>query len=321
MSYKQLTQEQRYHIWALKKAGFDQTEMAPEVGVHKSTISRELRRNSGQRGYRPKQAQAMARARQQARASSTRIAAETWTLVEGHLRQEWSPEQVSGWLHQEHKLGVSHERIYQYVYDDKRAGGTLHQHLRCQKQRRKRYGSHDRRGQLANRRSISERPAIVDKRSRLGDWEVDTIVGKGHQQAIVSLTERKSKLTLLAKVEHATAEAVEEAMARLLEPLTQRVHTITSDNGREFAHHQKIAAKLRADFYFAHPYASWERGLNENTNGLVRQYFAKGTDFATVTDEAVEQVMQRLNHRPRKTLGFTTPHRVFFRQQPVALIT
>jgi transposase, IS30 family len=219
----------------------------------------------------------------------------------------------------QHKLCVSHERIYQYVYDDKRAGGTLHQHLRCQKQRRKRYGSHDRRGQLANRRSISERPAIVEQRSRLGDWEADTIVGKAHQQAIVSLTERKSKLTLLAKVEHATAEAVEATISRLLEPLTQRVHTITSDNGREFARHQHIATKLEADFYFAHPYASWERGLNENTNGLVRQYFPKGSDFTSITDEAIAEVMQRLNHRPRKTLGFTTPHQVFYEQSPVAL--
>ena len=224
-------------------------------------------------------------------------------------------------MQREHKLHVSHERIYQYVYADKRAGGTLHQHLRCQKQRRKRYGSHDRRGQLANRCSISERPSIVDSRKRLGDWEADTIVGKGHQQAIVSLTERQSKLTLLAKVEHATAEAVATAMARLLEPVVEHVHTITSDNGREFARHQQIAAKLEAEFYFAHPYASWERGLNENTNGLVRQYFPKGSDFTTITDAQVERVMQRLNHRPRKTLGFVTPHQVFCNQSPVALIT
>ncbi len=146
-------------------------------------------------------------------------------------------------------------------------------------------------------------------------------MGKGNQQALVSLTERKSKLTLLAKVEHATAEAVAEAMARLLEPLAQRVHTITSDNGREFARHQQIAAKLEADFYFAHPYASWERGLNENTNGLVRQYFPKGSDFTTLTEEAIETVMQRLNHRPRKTLGFTTPHQVFYELSSVALTT
>ena len=191
MSYKQLTQEQRYHIWALKKADFDQTEIAQELGVHKSTISRELRRNSGQRGYRPKQAHVLAQSRQHTRANTARIVPSTWEMVENHLRQEWSPEQVSGWLRREHRLRVSHERIYQYIYDDKWAGGTLHQHLRCQKQRRKRYGSHDRRGQLANRRSISERPAIVEQRSRLGDWEADTIVGKGHQQAIVSLTERK----------------------------------------------------------------------------------------------------------------------------------
>ena len=193
--------------------------------------------------------------------------------------------------------------------------------MRCQKQRRKRYGSHDRRGQLANRRCISERPTIVQQRSRLGDWEADTIVGQGHQQALVSLTERKSKLTLLAKVEHATAEAVEAAIARLLGPLAQRVHTITADNGREFAHHQQIASKLEADFYFAHPYAAWERGLNENTNGLVRQYFPKGTDFTPITEEAIEEVMQRLNHRPRKTLGFTTPHRVFYELPSVALTT
>ncbi len=321
MSYTQLTQEQRYHIWALKKAGWSQTQIAHEVGVHKSTITRELQRNTGQRGYRPKQAHSMATARQQSRARATRIAAATWTLVEQHLRHEWSPEQISGWLQREYKLSVSQERIYQYVYDDKWAGGTLYQHLRCQKQRRKRYGSYDRRGQLANRTSINERPAIVEQRRRLGDWEADTIVGKAHQQAIVSLTERKSKLTLLAKVEQATAEAVEEAMTRLLEPLAQHVHTITSDNGREFARHQQIAAKLKADFYFAHPYASWERGLNENTNGLVRQYFPKGTDFTAITDEAIAQVMQRLNHRPRKTLGFMTPHQVFFTQSPVALIT
>jgi len=321
MSYTQLTQEQRYHIWALKKAGYKQTSIAQQVGVHKSTISRELRRNTGQRGYRPKQAQALATSRQQERASARRIAPSTWLLVENHLRQEWSPEQLSGWLQREHTLRISHECIYQYVYADKAVGGSLYKHLRCQKQRRKRYGSRDRRGQLANRRSITERPAIVDSRRRVGDWEADTIVGKGHQQAIVSLTERKSKLTLLAKVEHATAEAVEEAMGRLLEPLAERVHTITSDNGREFARHQQIATKLRADFYFAHPYASWERGLNENTNGLVRQYFPKGTDFASITDAEVERVMQRLNQRPRKTLGFTTPHQVFFKQPPVALTT
>jgi IS30 family transposase len=321
MSYKQLTQEQPYHIGALKKAGFSHTDIATEISVHKSTITRELQRNTGQRGYRPKQAHDLAQNRRQDRARTPRIAPQTWQLIETHLRQEWSPEQISGWLRREHKPSVSHERIYQYVYADKWAGGTLHQHLRCQKQRRKRYGSRDRRGQLSNRRCISERPAIVQQRSRFGDWEADTIIGKGHQQALVSLTERKSKLTLLAKVEQATAEAVEAAIARLLLPLAPRVHTITSDNGREFARHQHLASKLNADFYFAHPYASWERGLNENTNGLVRQYFPKGSDFTTLTEEAVEKVMQRLNQRPRKTLGFSTPHQLFYESSSVALTT
>jgi IS30 family transposase len=162
-------------------------------------------------------------------------------------------------------VALSHERIYQYIYAEQRAGGTLHQHLRCQKQRRKRYGQRDRRGQLANRRSITERPAIVASRARLGDWEADTMVGQAHQQALVSLTERHSKLTLLAKVEQATALAVEQAITQLLSPLADQVHTITSDNGREFAQHQQIASALHADFFFAHPYASWQRGLNENT--------------------------------------------------------
>ena len=263
----------------------------------------------------------MAVARQQQGAKRTRITAETWSLIEEHLCQEWSPEQISGWLSKEKDLRVSHERIYQYVYANQRQGGTLYEHLRCQKQRRKRYGKRDRRGHIPNRRSITERPAIVQSRCRIGDWEADTIIGKGHQQALVSLTERKSKLTLLCKVERTTADAVEAALTRLLAPLSSQVHTITSDNGREFARHQEVAQALTADFYFAHPYASWERGLNENTNGLVRQYFPKQREFTTISEEEVNTVMQRLNNRPRKTLDFQTPNQVFSQQTPVALPT
>jgi IS30 family transposase len=321
MSYQQLTPEQRYQIYALRQAQHSRAAIAAIISVHPATVSRELKRNTGQRGYRPKQAQELAQARQQARARQPRIAAAVWDLVRAKLLEEWSPEQISGWLAKTHQIPVSHERIYQYVYTDQRQGGTLYRHLRCQKQRRKRYGQRDRRGQLANRRSITERPAIVDQRQRLGDWEADTIVGKGHQQALVSLTERKSKLTLLAKVEHATAAAVGEAVTQLLASVGAPVHTITSDNGREFAQHQAVAAALQADFYFAHPYSSWERGLNENTNGLVRQYFPKGSDFGPITDAQVQQVMARLNHRPRKTLDFCTPHQVFYNPDPVALTT
>jgi len=214
---------------------------------------------------------------------------------------------------------VSHERIYQFVLADKQDGGDLYRHLRCQKQRKKRYGTRDHRGQLSGRTSIEDRPAIVAQRARLGDWELDTIIGKGHKQALVSLTERKARLTLLAKVERKTADQVATTIVRLLRPHAKKVHTLTADNGKEFAQHKTIAASLDADFYFAHPYASWERGTNENMNGLIRQYFPKHRDFRTVTDEEIQQAMDRLNNRPRKCLGYRTPNEVFFDKSPVAL--
>ena len=317
--YQQLTQEQRYQIYALQKATFTLTQIASEIGVHKSTVSREVRRNQGQRGYRPKQAQELTTARKLA-AAAPRIAAVTWGVVASLLRgEQWSPEQISGWLRLKQQPSVSHERIYQYIYRDKRAGGPLGTHLRCQKQRRKRYGSYDRRGRLPNCRSIETRPAIVATKRRLGDWEADTIIGKNHQGAIVTLTERTSKLLLMQRVADKSAAGVAQAMMTLLGAVADKVLTITSDNGREFAHHQVIAATLAADFYFAHPYSSWERGLNENTNGLIRQYFPKQCDFTKITDKEVKQVQQRLNSRPRKTLGYQTPHQVFYQQSPVAL--
>ena len=318
MSYTQLTREQRYQIYALKKANHSQAEMAAIVGCHKSTISRELSRNGGQRGYRPKQAQELALARKQS-ARRPRIGPATWSSVESLLLKQWSPEQISGRLTLERQNGVSHERIYQYIYADKRRGGTLHLSLRCQKKRRKRYGGRDHRGQLPARRSIEERPKIVDSKRRIGDWEADTIIGVNHRQAIVSLVERKSKLTRLGRVKRNTADAVGRELTARLESLT--VKTITSDNGREFAHHQQVARRLKADFYFAHPYASWERGLNENTNGLVRQYFPKKSDFSKVTDRQLDKVVERLNNRPRKTLGYKTPNEVYFKLPLVALTT
>jgi IS30 family transposase len=320
LAYAQLTREQRYQIYILRKAGHLQNFIARELGVHPSTISRELERGRGRRGYRPKQADELAAARKQKRYRA-RISAATWTVIESLLRQDWSPEQVSGWLFLEKRVGVSHERIYQYIYADKARGGTLFHHLRCRKRRRKRYGSYDRRGQMPNCRSIEERPQIVDERKRLGDWEADTIIGQNHQQAILSLVERKSKLCLLKKVERNTAEAVEHAIEELLCPLAAKVKTITSDNGREFANHQSIEKKLQATFYFAHPFAAWERGTNENTNGLVRQYFPKGSDFSKLTDSDIQWVTTRLNNRPRKRLNYRTPQRVFFKEQKIALTT
>lgn len=311
MQYTQLTQVQRYQIYALMKAGLNQTQIANIVGVHKSTISRELRRNRGQRGYRPKQAHKHC-VQRRLHKSQPRIAQTTWHLIEHLLREQWSPEQISLWLRQHADISVSHEWVYQHVLADKQSGGALYRNLRCQKQRKKRYGAYSRRGCIPNAISIEERPTIVDKRCRLGDWELDTVIGKNHHQALVTLVERKSKLTLIAKVANKTAEAVSKAIIRLLKPLSPWVHTLTADNGREFSRHQKIAKALNAKFYFAHPFASWERGLNENTNGLIRQYFPKKHDFKSITQQQIKRVMEKLNNRPRKSLGIKTPNQVFF---------
>ena len=317
-TYAQLTREQRYQIYALKKMGHNQTEIAQVLEAHKSTISRELCRNEGKRGYRPQQAHSLALERR--RKAVPRITDELWALVEKLLRQDWSPEQISGRLKKEQGIGISHEWIYQYVLEDKRAGGSLYRHLRCRKKRRKRCGAYDRRGKLPNCRSIEERPAIVNRRKRLGDWEVDTLLGKRHKQAIVTLTERKSRFTLLGKVTHRTAQAVQSQIHRLLLPVADKVHTLTSDHGKEFAGHEQIAEMLHLKFYFAHPYAAWERGTNENTNGLLRQYFPKKQDLRVVSNKQIEQAMLRLNLRPRKCLRFKTPCEVFFKSS-VALTT
>ena len=316
MSYTQLTQEQRYQIHSLLKMEHNQTEIAECLGVHKSTISRELHRNRGLRGYRPKQAHQKALSRRNH--TRNQIMPETWAVIEAKIRLDWSPEQVSEWLKRHVAIQISHEWIYQYILEDKHAGGTLYRHLRCQKKRRKRYGSYDRRGKLPNRVSIEKRPAVVDQRRRIGDGEVDTIIGKGHRQAIVSLTERKSRLVLLRKVERRTAALVGDAVIDLLQPLSERLHTITGDNGKEFAEHERISRELKTDFFFAHPFAAWERGTNENMNGLVRQYIPKQREFASITDHELLVITNRLNQRPKKCLDFMTPFEVFF-DQPVAL--
>jgi transposase, IS30 family len=318
MSYTQLTREQRYQIDALMKEGHNQTQIAANLACHKSTISRELRRNRGQMGYRPNQAAALARSRHR-QASGPRIAAETWQLVEQLMRQDWSPEQIAGYLTLYNQPTVSHERIYLYVYADKRRGGTLHGHLRSQKKQRKRYGGYIRRGQIPNRTSIDKRPKIVANKGRFGDWEADTIIGARHKGGLLSVVERKSKLVRLRKLKSKAAAEMRYTSVKLLGPLAAKVHTITVDNGKEFCEHELIAKKLQTRIYFAHPYASWERGLNENTNGLVRQYFPKKYDFSKITNQDLQRVEDLLNNRPRKTLGYRTPNEVFFKQRSVAL--
>ena len=311
MNYTHLTREERYQIYALKKAGHQQSEIARVLKRSEWTISRELSRNCGQRGYRPKQAHDMAVERRAMNART--IEDTTWQFAQEKLLQQWSPEQISA------HADISPETVYLRVYADKRRGGELWKNLRCQKQRKKRYGCADRRGMIPNRRSIEDRPVLVEARCRIGDWEADTIIGKNHRQAIVSLVERKTGFTLIEKVERKTAQQVGQAMVGLLRPYRAQVHTITSDNGREFAKHEEIAKRLQADFYFAHPYASWERGTNENTNGLIRQYFPKNRDFTTITQQEIDTATTRLNNRPRKRLGYQTPNQVFFKLSGVAL--
>lgn len=311
--YKQLTSEQRYQISGLKKAGFNQSRIAEEVGVNKSTISRELRRNKGRRGWYPKQAEELRNERRKQCGNAQRLSMSDWTEVERLVRLDMSPEQAARRLVLESVLQISHETIYLHIYADKRRGGDLWRHLRCQKPRRKRYASgQERRGTIKNRIGINERPGIVDQKNRIGDWEGDTVIGKNHQGALVTLAERKSRYVLAARVSGKHAPGVTAAVTRLLRPHKRKCHTVTFDNGKEFAEHETIAAELNADVYFAHPYHSWERGLNENSNGLLRQYFPKGMELIAVTQEQVQWAVDRLNHRPRKVLGFRTPFEVFF---------
>jgi len=314
-TYKQLTEVQRYQIAALLKAGHTNKKMAELVGTSEATVSRELRRNRGQRGYRAKQAQNKALKRKQQALKAVKMTAGVIALVEEQVRFDLSPEQISGWLKELHGIHLSHERIYQHIWADKREGGDLHRHLRqAHKKRRKKYGSKDQRGQIAGRIGIAQRPPIVEEKTRLGDWEIDTVIGQNHKGALVTIVDRKSKFTLIKKVDSKHAEGVTAATIALLGPYRDHVLTITSDNGKEFAGHETMSQTLDAQVYFANPYCSWERGLNENTNGLIRQYFPKGSRFEEITDAQVESVMYRLNHRPRKGLNYRTPHSVFFEQ-------
>ena len=315
-TYTQLTREQRYQIKALLDKEHNQSQISETIGVHKSTIQRELKRNRGQRGYRPNQADEKAKARRQGK-SKPRISSRMWAQVRAHLEEDWSPEQVSGRLKRSN-IFVSHERIYQYIYAEKRAGGSLWKHLRHPKKYRKRVGGRDRRGKIPHRRSIEERPAIVEERSRVGDWEADLIVAKNGQGVALTLTERKSRFTLLQTLASKHAAPVKDATIELLK-WDPRTKTITFDNGKEFAAHQEIAFALKVDCYFAHPYASWERGTNENTNGLIRQYLPKERNLIEVGREEQIQIMDKLNLRPRKCLDFKTPYEVFFNIENVAL--
>jgi IS30 family transposase len=310
--YNQLTQEQRYHISALQKAGNSQVSIAEAVGVHKSTISREIARNGGERGYRPKQANELALEKRHNAEKHITFTTELQAMVTEKIILDWSPEQISGYFKANNIARISHESIYQFLLADKKAGGTLHTHLRHSgKRRKKRYGSKDKRGQIKNRISIDERPKIVDKKERIGDWEGDTIIGAQQQKAIVTLVDRASKLTRIGPVATKHSDVVSGIIIDLLRPMKRISHTTTLDNGKEFSGHEQISKSLGINIYFAHPYSSWERGLNENTNGLIRQYIKKGSSFEGITPERIKFIEERLNNRPRKTLGYRTPNEVY----------
>ncbi len=317
--YKQLTQEQRYHISALLKAGVSKSQIALEVDCDSSTIYRELKRNTGKRGYRPKQAQTFADSRK--RKGNTQITDFCWSYVELLIREYWSPEQISGGLKARGWLDVlSPERIYQYIYTDKAKGGDLHSYLRCQKTYRKRGAANqDRRGQIVDRISISQRDPIIDNRERLGDLEGDTIIGKNHQGAMLTLVDRVSKLTKIRPLGSKNAQNLADISVLALN--RWQTHSITFDNGKEFSRHAQISKTLDIDIYFADPYSSWQRGTNENTNGLIRQFFPKNMKLDDIPEELAKKVEQLLNNRPRKSLGFKTPLEIESRNRVIALTT
>lgn len=311
--YNRLTREQRYAIETLLRKGEHLAEIARNLGLASSSISREVRRDGMSRqSYSCSQAQRHAEQSLRSKAHS-QIESKVWELVVDRLQnQQWSPEQISNTLKIEGLASVSHESIYQHVYRDRRAGGELFRHLRHNiKTYKKRGLGRERRGRIKNAVSIEERPAIVETRERCGDWEMDTVIGRIGGKVLVTMVERKSRYLKVLLAESKEALEVTTSIISALKPLSALVHTMTFDNGKEFARHELISELLDAGSYFAHPYHSWERGLNENTNGLLRQYFPKGSSFDHLTKQEIQRVEDLLNSRPRKRLDWKTPIDVF----------
>jgi IS30 family transposase len=312
--YHHLTYDQRCQLQALKESGNSINSIAITLKVHRSNIYREIARNSKDGNYEYIGANELSANRRSAASSQkSKMTSDMLVFIEEKIKLQWSPEQISGRLKRfDGEKAVSHETIYRYIWDNKKRGGGLYKNLRHNgKKYNKRGSKKSGLGFIPNRVDIDKRPAIVEEKSRIGDWETDTIIGKNHKEAIVSMVDRHSKLTMLAKVSRKTADAVENALTTRLSSVRDFVCTITADNGKEFANHISISKALEAEFYFARPYHSWERVLNEHTNGLVRQYVPKSTHFAKISQEYVQKVEDLLNGRPRKVLQFLTPLEVF----------
>lgn len=308
---RHLTREQRYAISALLQAGHSQKEIAELTGKDKSVISREIRRNSGKRGYTARYAQMLSDERKERFRAPRKFTDAVRRRVEREIREGLSPEQIVGKAARDGVPMVSVERIYRHIREDRAAGGDLYRHTRHRLKHRARPAG----GwmPIRNRVSIDERPAEVELRGRIGDIEADTVMGKDGKTALLTLTDRRSRMEWIERLPRGKdAKALAEVMIRTLWPYRRWLHTITSDNGTEFAHHEAVSRALGIKFYFAHPYSAWERGLNENTNGLIRQYIPKGTSIDDYSDRYIKEIQHRLNRRPRKCLGFDCPKNVFF---------
>jgi IS30 family transposase len=317
MNYHQLTRSQRYRIEILLSMGHPYSAIADEIGVHKSTVCREVRRNTHNGRYLAQTAIHLAHQRRRQAAKFSKHSPSIIHFVRHALIQhQWSPEQISAVMRQQRQSHVSHEWIYRYIWHDKRHGGQLFTHLRTRHKRyRKRYAKHPRQRIFAGSKHISLRPDLANSRQRIGDWEIDTVLGKTGQAVLVTAVDRKSRYLIMRLAPRKTSDAVLQTLLKMYRSLQRRVHTITCDNGAEFAQHRMLAKQLKTEVYFCTPYHSWERGTNENTNGLIRQYFPKTTNFDQVRPIDVKRVMDKLNQRPRKTLNFQTPKQVFFNEQ------
>jgi len=312
--HTQITQEERYAMWALKKQRLSIRAIARELGRAPSTVSRELSRNRRPSGrYDPGVAHSYTIARRRRSRRNTHFSTDEWVLVEHLISLDWSPEQVSGWLKLHGIMSISHETIYLRVFRDKAKGGELWMHLRqAAKKRRKRYRSHDSRGRLPGKRHISERPAEVEAREMIGHWEIDSIMGDDHgRHSALTVVERKTGYLQMGKlVRHCAADAAARTV-ELIKRQPERFKTITADNGTEFHSYRQIEDATGVEFYFATPHHSWERGTNENTNGLIRQYLPKRTSMAHIQQADLDAIAHKLNTRPRKRLGFRTPEECY----------
>lgn len=315
-NYTHLSQEERYSISAELKRQTSIREIARILNRHPSSISREIQRNKGKRGYRPQQAGQFSAARKYVH--QVHYTDFAFAFVEHLLQCKWSPEQISGALRSKGWTDVpSHEWLYRYIYKDKAKGGKLHLNLRSQKTYRKRgFASNDRRGVIKDRVSIHTRPDEINQRTNVGDFEGDLIVGAHHQGAVLTLVDRKSLFTLMRVLTSKHAKTTMDACVNLIKG--RGVKSITFDNGKEFAHHAQLKSH-GVDAYFADPYCSNQRARNENTNGLIRQYLPKGTSFDKLNDQEVKRIQDALNHRPRKSLQWLTPAQVYSGFLSVAL--